>query len=74
MPTAREPSIMQKGTFYLIVSAIALNAFVTFGFSAVLMAPLAITEAELRRLVEITAAAVAEVTSATGNASLATAA
>src|SRR5947208_14996103 len=37
MPTAREPSIMQKGTFYLIVSAIALNAFVTFGFSAVLI-------------------------------------
>ena len=28
---------MQKGTFYLIVSAIALNAFVTFGFSAVLI-------------------------------------
>lgn len=35
--SAGEPSIMQKGTFYLIVSAIALNAFVTFGFSAVLI-------------------------------------
>jgi predicted MFS family arabinose efflux permease len=36
-PSASEPSILQKGTFYLIVSAIALNAFVTFGFSAVLI-------------------------------------
>ena len=28
---------MQRGTFYLIVAAIALNAFITFGFSAVLI-------------------------------------
>ena len=36
-PSASEPRIVQKGTFSLIVSAIALNAFVTFGFSAVLI-------------------------------------
>jgi MFS family permease len=35
--SASEPPIVQKGTFYLIVSAVALNAFVTFGFSAVLI-------------------------------------
>ena len=29
--------VSQKGTFYLIVAGIALNAFVTFGFSAVLV-------------------------------------
>src|SRR5258708_15111594 len=34
-PSAGEPSVIQKATFYLIVSATALNAFVTFGFSAV---------------------------------------
>jgi MFS family permease len=36
-PPASESLIVQKSTFYLIVSAIALNAFVTFGFSAVLI-------------------------------------
>ena len=36
-PSASGSHIVQKGTFYLIVSAIALNAFVTFGFSAVLI-------------------------------------
>lgn len=36
-PSASESRIVQKGTFYLIVSAITLNAFVTFGFSAVLI-------------------------------------
>jgi MFS family permease len=34
---ASESPIVRKSTFYLIVSAIALNAFVTFGFSAVLI-------------------------------------
>jgi predicted MFS family arabinose efflux permease len=37
MPSASGPSAVQRGTFYLIVSAIALNAFVTFGLSAVLI-------------------------------------
>jgi len=36
-PPASESLIVQKRTLYLIVSAIALNAFVTFGFSAVLI-------------------------------------
>jgi hypothetical protein len=36
-PSTSESAILQKGTFHLIVSAIALNAFVTFGFSAVLI-------------------------------------
>ncbi len=36
-PSTSESPILQKGTFFLIVSAIALNAFVTFGFSAVLI-------------------------------------
>jgi MFS family permease len=36
-PPASESLIVQKSTFYLIVSAIALNAFVTFGFGAVLI-------------------------------------
>ena len=36
-PSASQPPVVQKGTFYLIVSAISLNAFVTFGFSAVLI-------------------------------------
>jgi predicted MFS family arabinose efflux permease len=35
--SASESLLVQKGTFYLIVSAIALNAFVTFGISAVLI-------------------------------------
>ena len=35
--SASRAYIPQKRTFYLIVSAIALNAFVTFGFSAVLI-------------------------------------
>ncbi|MEH2527895.1 MULTISPECIES: MFS transporter [unclassified Bradyrhizobium] len=36
-PPASESATVRKSTFYLIVSAIALNAFVTFGFSAVLI-------------------------------------
>ncbi|UPJ53591.1 MFS transporter [Bradyrhizobium sp. 200] len=36
-PPASRFAIVRKSTFYLIVSAIALNAFVTFGFSAVLI-------------------------------------
>jgi predicted MFS family arabinose efflux permease len=35
--SARPETIARKGTFALIVTAIALNAFVTFGFSAVLI-------------------------------------
>lgn len=34
---AEDDGMNRKGTFYLIVSAIALNAFVTIGFSAVLI-------------------------------------
>ena len=34
---AAAKAVSHKGTFYLIVAAIALNAFVTFGFSAILV-------------------------------------
>lgn len=34
---AGAPPIVQKSTFYLILAALALNAFVAFGFSAVLI-------------------------------------
>ena len=37
VPLAREPVIVRKSTFYLIVSASVLCAFVTFGFSAVMI-------------------------------------
>jgi predicted MFS family arabinose efflux permease len=37
IPSTSVAPIVQKGTFYLVVSAIALNAFVTLGFSAVLV-------------------------------------
>ncbi|MDV4183138.1 MFS transporter [Rhizobium brockwellii] len=37
MPVAVPTAIASKGTFALIVTAIALNAFVTFGFAAVLI-------------------------------------
>lgn len=36
-PETGQTTIARKGTFALIVTAIALNAFVTFGFSAVLI-------------------------------------
>jgi predicted MFS family arabinose efflux permease len=37
VPAVSEHHIVRKSTFYLIVSAIALSAFVTFGLSAVLI-------------------------------------
>lgn len=37
MPASEVTPIVHKSTFYLIVSAITLNAFVTFGFNAVLI-------------------------------------
>lgn len=36
-PMTNAAPVVQRGTFHLVVTAIALNAFVTFGFSAVLI-------------------------------------